>query len=405
MVKSNRQRIRQCRLLKMNVYAKCKNPYIDKNGIAHACGQCLNCRKQKALEWQIRAYHELIENPKAIFITLTYKPKNLKITAKKAMNQYDKRGTLDPEDITKFMKKLRKKTAQKLRYIYCGEYGEQKWRPHYHMIIYGISKEEISREEIEKIWKLGHVDKSEETVTKNVISYIVGYMNKKKPNKALEKEIYEKNNRKAPYLRTSQGLGKEWAMKNKEQWATNGSISYNATQMPIPRYYIKKIQENEGRKIKYKATRIIGGIKQERYDYKVMKNPEGKLTSRINEIQIEKLEKDMETWQEKYKISEEEKQKTEQVTKRELWRRQAYNIQLWNENKDKTNEQLYKEWSYEKKIPIHKKTAKINPSPLKKETIKRLQKIVERKETEKLNGLFGKRDRYETLEDILETNK
>jgi hypothetical protein len=112
----------------MNVYSKCANPYIDKNGIARSCGQCLSCRKAKTLEWVIRCKHECIENDKSMFITLTYAPKHLKRTAYKKMNGFDMRGTLDPDDVTLFLKRLRKWVykkwgkERKVRYIYCGEY-------------------------------------------------------------------------------------------------------------------------------------------------------------------------------------------------------------------------------------------------------------------------------------------
>ena len=60
------------------------------------------------------------------FITLTFSPEHLP-------NDH----SIRKEHLQKFFKRLRKNTGIKFRYFACGEYGDNKGRPHYHAIIFG----------------------------------------------------------------------------------------------------------------------------------------------------------------------------------------------------------------------------------------------------------------------------
>jgi len=49
-----------------------------------------------------------------------------------------KDGSLVPQDLVKFMKRLRRYIEpRKVRFFGCGEYGEQTMRPHYHLLLFG----------------------------------------------------------------------------------------------------------------------------------------------------------------------------------------------------------------------------------------------------------------------------
>lgn len=64
------------------------------------------------------------------FVTLTYDDQNL-----------PDGGTLRPQDLDTFFKKLRKHKLFrdiKLKYFACGEYGDDKLRPHYHALLFGV---------------------------------------------------------------------------------------------------------------------------------------------------------------------------------------------------------------------------------------------------------------------------
>lgn len=145
-----------------------------------ACGRCVSCRLRKSAEWGSRIAHEvqILEEKYGLyssFITLTYDEKNLPFA-----------GSLVPEDMQKFVKKLRehlwRKFRRKIRYYYSGEYGSRCpkheiadcpqcgsiQRPHYHAIIlgfdFGYDKEYVGDREgllvyrsefLDKLWKKG----------------------------------------------------------------------------------------------------------------------------------------------------------------------------------------------------------------------------------------------------------
>lgn len=66
------------------------------------------------------------------FVSLTYADEHLPISA----TGYP---TLNRSHFTLWLKRLRKATPDlKLRYYGCGEYGDKTWRPHYHVIVFGL---------------------------------------------------------------------------------------------------------------------------------------------------------------------------------------------------------------------------------------------------------------------------
>lgn len=236
----------------------CENPTIMKNNAIYACGKCELCRQKQANEWKIRVAHELITEKKATYFTLTYAPNNLPIC--KSPNFYkacdnDAGGELNPDDVTKFLKRLRKiydKKGIKLRYVYCGEYGGKTRRPHYHFILYGVEYSKELKHNIKNAWGLGHVDVDKEKISIKCIQYILGYT-RKKLNDPLDEKYYKASGRKKPYLRTSKGIGKNWALYNQDQWIEQGTVNIDGVHRPIPRYYIKTIYKLYGVTIKYKC--------------------------------------------------------------------------------------------------------------------------------------------------------
>jgi hypothetical protein len=90
------------------------------------CGKCIGCRLNHAENWAVRMMHEKDLHDENSFITLTYDDEHL-----------PHGGTLQYDDVTKFIKRLRKVTDKNLSYYYSGEYGDSTKRPHYHMILFG----------------------------------------------------------------------------------------------------------------------------------------------------------------------------------------------------------------------------------------------------------------------------
>lgn len=166
----------------------CKHPYMRKmpykrahmylseeNRVAATpfpCGRCLPCRINKARIWTHRVLLESMVHDMNSFITLTYNNDNI-----------PEDGNLKKEDLQKFFKRLRKKLQKldlKIRYFACGEYGEEKGRPHYHALIFGIDEKFV--EYIKEAWKdkkkkeIGNVFVG--TLTKDSARYCTGYVMK-----------------------------------------------------------------------------------------------------------------------------------------------------------------------------------------------------------------------------------
>ena len=151
------------------------------------CGKCPGCRLDYAKVWSDRMIIELKDNPDAIFVTLTYRNKDLP------------RGecgipSLRLEDLQKFFKRLRKRfTGRRIRYYCAGEYGPRTHRPHYHGIIYGLCLRDFpdlkcfgtnelgqpyyTSPLLEKIWSHGFIQLSE--VTYHTCAYVSRYCLKK----------------------------------------------------------------------------------------------------------------------------------------------------------------------------------------------------------------------------------
>jgi hypothetical protein len=106
------------------------------NELEVPCQKCIGCRLEYSRQWAIRGVHEAQMHDEAYFLTLTYNDENLP--------QYE---SLKKDDFQNFLKRYWKYLwPTKIRYIMCGEYGDNSdrpWepnilgRPHYHAIIYG----------------------------------------------------------------------------------------------------------------------------------------------------------------------------------------------------------------------------------------------------------------------------
>ncbi len=101
------------------------------------CGQCMNCRINNKRKWTARILLESLFHTQSIFITLTYNELQV------PLNEHGE-ATLKPEDLKKFLYRLRKAysgTNAKFRFFAVGEYGNKTWRPHYHAILFGVGLE------------------------------------------------------------------------------------------------------------------------------------------------------------------------------------------------------------------------------------------------------------------------
>lgn len=168
------------------------------------CGHCAACRKAKTRENATKLLYESEQWAKSCFISLDYAPENLPLMAERpedisyeeyygTLRQYlyNFGSTLVREAVPDFIKRLREqyfrdnKLRLNIRYFYCGEYGDELGRPHYHIIMFGLDGSD--QELLDKVWQLGNVDIG--PVNVKTIQYVTGYV-RKKLNGKLGKKVY-----------------------------------------------------------------------------------------------------------------------------------------------------------------------------------------------------------------------
>lgn len=163
---------------------------------------------------------------KGCFLTLTYNNDNL---------PSDK--SIHKDELQRFFKRLRKRVCKdfgkehRVKYYACGEYGEKGDRPHYHAIIFGLSVMDAMIM-LPDLWTLGFFKIM--PVYYESCKYVCSYV-MKKYNGDKAKEVY--GTKQIPFRLSSQGLGKEYALKNKEQIIRNQGCILQGINKGLPKYY------------------------------------------------------------------------------------------------------------------------------------------------------------------------
>lgn len=147
------------------------------------CGQCIGCRLKYSAHWAARCYHESLMHSHNCFLTLTFSDEYL-----------PKDGSISVRDCQLFLKRLRRAIyPQKVRFAYCGEYGELFARPHYHFLLFGYdfpdkelwsckNGQYLYRSKIlEKLWPFGNSLIG--SLTFESSAYVARYMIKKQKGK------------------------------------------------------------------------------------------------------------------------------------------------------------------------------------------------------------------------------
>lgn len=124
------------------------DPYYDYRLVP--CGKCPQCLASRSRVWTERCIAESLSyDPDTLwFLTLTYDDDHIPLTLSP-----DKRAvqTLRSRDFTNFMKRLRERVEpERIRFFGCGEYGSQTFRPHYHVIIFGLPRDTVQPQFLRK---------------------------------------------------------------------------------------------------------------------------------------------------------------------------------------------------------------------------------------------------------------
>jgi len=168
--------------------------------------------------------------------------------------------SLRKRDVQLFLKKLRRSIApQKISYFYCGEYGEQLSRPHYHMILFGYWPDDVrpykkARDgsqlyvsaKTSDLWGQGFVTVG--SVSPSTAGYVTAYIFKKVRGshaenhyKRYDPETGEVFDLQPEFINmsTRPAIGKEWFNRYAADAVTHDYIIHNSSKTRVPKYYDK----------------------------------------------------------------------------------------------------------------------------------------------------------------------
>lgn len=215
------------------------------------CGQCIGCRLERSRQWAIRCLKEAKMYEANCFITLTYDDEHL-----------PENGSLVLEDFQKFMKRLRKKFGEGIRFFHCGEYGDRYGRPHYHACIFNLDFKDkkllrVERdqkyyisESLSELWDKGHHIIGD--VTFDSAAYVARYITKKQNGVNATKAYCEVNKetgeiiqiKKPEYTTMSRrpGIGTKWFKKYMYDVYPDDFMIINGKKIKPPKFYDGKFE-------------------------------------------------------------------------------------------------------------------------------------------------------------------
>lgn len=222
------------------------------------CGQCIECRKQKARNWQVRLNEEIKSHKYNYFVTLTFSPEGLQEIVNKMHLTNTKVNAAAEYALRHSLERYRKKYKVSLKHWCVTELGhEGTERIHMHGLL--MADHELNFKEIEKkkngiiakweFWKYGNVFVGN-YVNSRTINYIVKYMNKIDEVHKDFKEI----------VLASPGIGKKYTENINNhilhQYRPGNTIDYyrlnNGAKVKLPKYYKDKFLNEDQKEAKWR---------------------------------------------------------------------------------------------------------------------------------------------------------
>lgn len=201
--------------------------------------------------------HEAQLHDENMFLTLTYNNEHLPLS-------------ISRREMQLFIKRLRKSLgSKKIRYVYCGEYGEKNQRPHYHLLIFGHSFDDqvphqklksgyiYTSKKLDALWGKGFA--SIGSVTFESAAYVARYCLKKITGKEADK-AYERVDPSTgeivqitpEFFQASlkPGIGVPWLEKYKSDVYPHDEVIVRGHKTRPPRAYDNRLPEEEVSPIK-----------------------------------------------------------------------------------------------------------------------------------------------------------
>lgn len=211
--------------------------------------------------WAMRCQHEASTWSHNAFLTLTYDDEHLPW-----------HGSLDRAHPTRFIRYLRRAVSgveeapdgsgrRPVRFFGCGEYGSQRSRAHYHLLLFNVRFDDVSRygedtytsELVSRLWPEGSHLLGK--VTPASAAYVAGYATKKVSKwkrdaygcyQVVDRNTGEVHERKPefPMMSLKPAIGQYWYDRYKED-LRHGFVLNDGRQVAIPRVYRDKLKRDD----------------------------------------------------------------------------------------------------------------------------------------------------------------
>lgn len=124
------------------------------------CGKCSECLKKQQNGYVVRCIEEARKKGNMWFLTLTYNDKSVpkrefidsdsgEVVLVNSLNRADVKKW--KREVRRYYKKTYNRSFPDFSFLICGEYGPRTFRPHYHGVIFGLTKTYIDY--LEKYWQ------------------------------------------------------------------------------------------------------------------------------------------------------------------------------------------------------------------------------------------------------------
>lgn len=207
------------------------------------CGECMECRKKKAFEWQVRLSEEMrSQKLRGYFVTWTFSEESLNDLKHVVKNEgCDYEGwKLENEvarvSVRRYLERWRKKHGRSLRHWIVTEKGQTNTeRIHMH----GLVWTDKDKDDILERWGYGHCDIGKKGVNEASAGYLVKYMSK----------VDEKHRDYKSKVFSSPGIGSGYLIRKDSEVAkrTERYVNRKGQKFSLPMYYRLKLWTDEER--------------------------------------------------------------------------------------------------------------------------------------------------------------
>lgn len=252
------------------------------------CQKCLDCKMSYSRDWANRMMLENTYHSSSYFITLTYDDFNVPVSYYPDLDTGEARlaYTLRKDELSDFIKRLRRRLdyygkKSDVRFYGVGEYGSNTFRPHYHVIVFGLELDDLKElkrsplgykyytsQTIESCWKLGYSMVCE--VSWETCAYVARYVTKKAYN-SYSDELMEFFGLEREMSRMSRmpGIGRLYFDEHKEEIYAHDRIYLSTPkggkEIKPPKYYDKLFDleyQEEFAKLKAQRKEVAEAIQK-----------------------------------------------------------------------------------------------------------------------------------------------